>query len=363
MLTRSRKNPLFLIGIFAALAWLGGCASLPQYVPVEPPQLSVDQQARVGELVANKLIQMLGGPYYDRLLAADLNRLVSRQGARPLTIAVADRTAAELYPLPGGRVVVSRGLLAGVHSRKELDSILDRAAQLADDIYRKPVSRSMAETTDQVLSAAGSVYDPDAAAIRLARLYAKQPCEQSCLTAVRESPVMTGRTESTALPASIRRLAGLRPGFELLASAREYEQRDDLGKAIAVYLQAAATTPDEPYILGALGLAYLRAEQLQPARLHLQKAVALQPDYYRTLMGLGYLSLQQGKYQQANEILADSVRLLAVAENLFLLAEAREKSGDTHGAMALYRLVAESDPYGKLGRSAAARLVPTAGAQ
>jgi len=80
-------------------------------------------------------------------------------------------------------------------------------------------------------------------------------------------------------------------------------------------------------------------------------------------MGLGYLSLQLGKFQQANELLTKSVRLLAVAENLFLLAETREKSGDATGAAALYRLVVEADRYGKLGRSAAERLAQKAGAQ
>jgi tetratricopeptide (TPR) repeat protein len=363
MLTRTQINILSLHCLAAALIWLGGCAGLTQYGPAEPPLLSPDQQTRVGEIVAGKLIQVLGGPYHDERLAADLNRLSGLQAPRPPVIAVADRSAAELYPLLGGRIVMTRGLLARMRSRAELDSLLHYAAQLAGGVYRERMSRSMVETAGQVLSAKDSVYDPEAPAIRLARLFARNPCGQGCLAPALSGLAPVDRQGLHALPESVRRLAGLQPGFELLASARESEQRDDQGKAIATYLQAAAKTPDEPYILGALGLAYLRAEQLQPARLHLQKAVALQPDYYRTLMGLGYLSLQQEKYKQANEILADSVRLLAVAENLFLLAEAREKSGDTQGAMALYRLVAESDRYSKLGRSAAARLVPTAGAQ
>ncbi len=153
------------------------------------------------------------------------------------------------------------------------------------------------------------------------------------------------------------------PGYKLLADAREFESSNDQAQAIATYLQAASITPDEPRILGSLGLAYLRAGQLQPARLHLQKSVKLQPDYYRTQMGLGYLYLQLGKIRLANEALAVSVRMLPVTENLFLLAEAREKSGDTEGGMLLYQLVVESDRDSKLGRTSVNRLAQSAGSQ
>jgi tetratricopeptide (TPR) repeat protein len=363
MLTRIQIKTLALISFAIFLTWLGGCGGLTPPGPAAAPQLSAEQHVRAGAAAAEKLVQILGGPYHDKRLAADLNRLAARQASRPLVIAVADRSAAELYALPGERIVMTRGLLAGLRSRAELDSLLRYAAQLAGNAYRARLPRGMVEAAGQVLSTTNPVFDPDAPEIRLARLVAREPCAQDCLAPVLVDPARAGTPGSPPLPESVRRLAGLQPGFELLASAREYEQREDQGKAIATYLQAAAITPDEPYLLGALGLAYLRAGQLQPARLHLQKAVELQPDYYRTLMGLGYLSLQQGKYQQANELLAESVRLLAVAENLFLLAEARENSGDAAGAIALYRLVVEADRYGKLGRSAAERLAQTAGAQ
>ena len=122
-------------------------------------------------------------------------------------------------------------------------------------------------------------------------------------------------------------------------------------------------TPDEPRILRALGMAYLRAGQLQSARLHLQKAVKLQPDYYRSRMGLGYLYLQTGKLHLANQSLAESVGLLPVTENLFLLAEAREQSGDLKAALSLYKVIVDSDPDSKLGRSSASRLEQSAGGQ
>ena len=80
-------------------------------------------------------------------------------------------------------------------------------------------------------------------------------------------------------------------------------------------------------------------------------------------MGLGYLYLQQGKVSQANDELAESVRLLPVTENLFLLAEAREKGGDVEGGLSLYRLIVDKDPHSTLGRTAARRLAHAKGVQ
>lgn len=358
MLERICKVTLYTVCLVAALAWLGGCTGVTRHVPVEPPQMTTAQAARVGAAVESKLLQMLGGPYHDKALVVDLNRLARRQveGGRILKIAIADRSAPALYPLPGDRVIMTRGLLAGVSSKAGLEAILAHAAQLADKVYREPTTHSMVEATGQLLTTEESVYDPASASIRLARLFEQAPCEGDCLSPTRHAPGVPDAAGAGGLPEAVRRLAGLQAGYELLGAAREFERSGEQGKAVAGYLQAAAATPDEPQILASLGLAYLRAGQEQPARLHLQMAVNLQPDYYRTLMGLGYLHLQQGRLGEADQALTESVRLLAMAENLFLLAEVRQKNGDSDGAMALYRLVAEADRFGKLGRTSAERL-------
>lgn len=365
MLIRIYKNTLYTVCLFVALAWLGGCTGLTQYAPATRQQLTPAQEARVGAAVEVKLIQMLGGPYHDKTLTVDLNRLGSRHilGSHPFKISVADRSVPALYPLPGGRTIITRGLLTEVRNRAELESLLSYAVRLSNKVYEGRATHSMTEVTGELLSASDSMYDSDSAGIRLARLFEQGSCEQNCLAPIRDTDGVVGKVGSTGLPESVKQLSGLLPGYELLAAARKFEGADDQAQAIATYLQAAATAPDEPRILGSLGLAYLRAGQLQSARLHLQKAVKLQPDYYRTQMGLGYLYLQLGKIRRANEALADSVRMLPVAENLFLLAEARDKSGDVEGAMLLYRLVVESDRYSKLGRTSASRLAQSAGAQ
>ena len=361
--TTIQVNRMRLIWLGILLLWLSGCGGLQPYGPPEMQPLNAEQQSRVGSAVADKLIQLLGGPYQDTQLSVELNRLAAKLAPRPPLILVADRAAAELYPLPGGRVVMTRGLLSAVTSPAALDTLLRRSAGLAENAAGTISNPRHAEAVAQILAGKDSVYDPDAAAIRLARQFAEHPCGQACLDARPLRNTAAGTANLPPLPEAVRRLAPLQPGFDLLARARQYEQQDDQRRAIATYLQAATAAPDEANILGSLGLACLRAGQMQPARLHLKKAIALQPDYYRTLMGLGYLELQLGNYGMADELLAESIRLLAVAENLYLLAEAREKGGDREGAMALYRLVVNADRSGKLGKSAATRLAPSAGAQ
>ncbi len=358
---RIYKDTLYLACLLVILSWLVGCASLTQYAPVTAPQLTPAEEARVGVAVEGRLIQMLGGPYYDKNLANDLSQYL--QGDQRLKVSVADRSASALYPLPGARVIITRGFLAELNSRAELKSFLKYAASLSNNIYENRVTRAMAEATEKILSVSESTYDPESAAIRLARLLERESCEKDCLASTQPTGVVADKAGSTDLPESIKRFSDLQAGYELAASARKVEKADDQAKAIRLYLQAAATTADEPRILGSLGLAYLRAGQLQPARLHLQKAVKLQSDYYRTQMGLGYLYLQQGKFRQANQALARSVHLLPVTENLFLLAETREKSGDVKGAKSLYRVIVESDRTSKLGRTAAKRLKQSAGAR
>jgi tetratricopeptide (TPR) repeat protein len=362
MLKNLLRKLSFTSGLILVLA---GCTSLNQYIPAEPPPLTPSQQDKVGAAVESRLVQMLGGTYYDKELSADLNNLLksSGEGNSPFRITIADRSVAAFYPLPGNRVIISRGLLTGIEDSAELESLLTYAEQLANNIYRSKTTRSMVELTETVLTKNDTIYDPESATIRLARLFQQEACEQTCLAAATLGRSMDMTAKTAGLPASMTRLQELQPAYTLLATALEMEKSGHSGKAIATYLQAAAAGPDEPQILGSLGLAYLRAGQLQPARIHLQNAVKRQPDYYRTLMGLGYLFQQQGELPKANAFLSDSVRLLPTTENLFLLAEIREKIGDTKGAMALYRQVFEVDPDGKLGRTAASRLAEAAGTQ
>ena len=354
-------NILCLVGLGASLLLVAGCAGLVPRIPAEPLTLTSVEKGSLGEAIEARLVQMLGGPYYAPSLTTALKRacLDQSQGKDRCKITVADLSSPALYPLPGGHLILTRGLLAEITSDDDLSYLLEKGVALAEKVYEDYATREMNEAMTKQLAGQDSKYDPDATDIRLARLFKEAACEEECLALNRAT--RTGKSDATKLPDSVRRLATLRPGYELLSKARDFEKQGDEAQSIATYLQAATATPDEPRILRALGMAYLRAGQLQSARLHLQKAVKLQPDYYRSRMGLGYLSLKKGHLRQASQELAESVSLLPVTENLFLLAEVREKSGDLKEAMALYTIIVNADPDSKLGRSSGRRLAQATG--
>lgn len=344
-----------------ALTCFAGCANMDRYLPAEAPKLTAEQEVKVGTVTGDRLLQLLGGPHHDKDLAKEIESLVKldTEISGQLTVSLADKSASALYVLPGGRVVMTRGLLSEVSDQRDLKALLRHAAALNRTTSSVQATRASNKATMEILSMKESVYDPDSGSIRLARNIAERPCEGRCL----ESLLPSGVSNSEGVPESIRLLKELQPAYALLAEAQRLEKADNSKQAIIHYLKAAAMAPDEPHILSSLGMAYLRAGEMQTARLNLQKAVKLQPDYYKTRMGLGYLYLQQGKVQKANDELAESVRLLPVTENLFLLAEAREKSGDVEGSVSLYRLIAEKDSQSKLGRTAASRLARSKRAQ
>lgn len=151
-------------------------------------------------------------------------------------------------------------------------------------------------------------------------------------------------------------LTRTRQGYEIYDQARQLERQGQLNEAIETYHQALLEAPEQPLILCRLGVAYLRDEDIVPARRYLIKALNLQSDYYQTRLGLGYIYLKRQEYLKAREQLDAGFRLLPTLEGGYLLAEAREKTGDLAGARKLYAAVAKADPGGKLGKSAMARL-------
>ncbi len=409
------KKTILYLFMVPLLLWFSGCATLVQKLPTASPQLTLDQEIALGQAVRLRTTQLLGGPYLDEELEAYLNRWgrklgqVSARADLPYQFAVADRSEPGLFVLPAGQIVVTRGLLSELQSRDELIALLAHAiGHVDEDPFAGRATRSLAAASHEFLTSSpkGRQENPEALDVLLAKMLEKReyeldeeltadrialellakaglakdglavmlshcldnhtlkmglaenhPCSVGRLDALGLGSVApVGDSTGQSLPASFGRLKSLQTGYGLLVQAQTLEAEGKELQAIATYLQAATVAADEPRILGALGMAYLRAGQLQSARLHLQKAVGLQPDYYRTRMGLGYLYLQLNRFIEADSELTKSVELLPVPENLYLLAETREGLGDNNKAITLYRRVFEADRRSKLGRAAASRL-------
>ncbi len=151
-------------------------------------------------------------------------------------------------------------------------------------------------------------------------------------------------------------LRRLRQGYTLYDQARQFEGQGQLSKAIAGYLQAATAAPDQALILTALGTAYLKANDLVAGQQHLNRAVQLDGQYYRSRLGLGYVLLEQESYPRAVRELEASMALLPTLQGAYLLAGAYEGNRQIAQAVEMYRAVTTADAGGRLGQAAAERL-------
>lgn len=170
-------------------------------------------------------------------------------------------------------------------------------------------------------------------------------------------PLVTGEGQDTIeFDRAIRSLTLTRQGYSTYDMARTLEQKGHLAEAINLYHYALLEAPDESLIMSRLGLAYLRSEDLVPARRYLIKAVNRQDDYYQSHLALGYVYQQKQQHVKALEQLEAGFKLLPTPEGGYMLAEARENIGDFEGAVRLYKAVVKIDPKANLGRNAADRL-------
>ncbi|MFK5925499.1 MAG: hypothetical protein QM483_02605 [Desulfuromusa sp.] len=144
--------------------------------------------------------------------------------------------------------------------------------------------------------------------------------------------------------------------YVLYEQAHTAEVAGELKSAIELYHKAMQQAPKNGFLLTSLGMAYLRNEDTIPARRYLLKAISYDPGYYKPKLGLGYIYLQDQKFQKAMIQLEASLRLLPTVEGTFLLAEAKKARGNLPEARQLYQLVKQTDTNGKLGKAAATRL-------
>ncbi|BCR05253.1 hypothetical protein DESUT3_23220 [Desulfuromonas versatilis] len=277
---------------------------------------------------------------------------------------------------------VGMAVLSGVAGDTGLGTLAQQAGGLAANLIDKSYSRDQERESDAlgIDYMVRSGYDPQGAIqlqeffyrkieggaepMWLTGLFRSHPFSKERLDANRDYvrrqyPQTLNNPNYSLLPQPLQqataRLRSVKGAYELYDEARKLEGQGNLSGAVASYLKAAAAAPEESLILTGLGMAYLKAEDTQSARRHLQKAAQLQPEYFLTRLGLGYAYLQGGQNPQAVSELEASMKLLPTLQGAYLLAEGYEKTGQRQKALSLYQDVAKADPNGKLGQAAAKR--------
>ncbi len=97
---------------------------------------------------------------------------------------------------------------------------------------------------------------------------------------------------------------------ELLQEVFETAEEFNAGDTFERVQTMLEKSPDDAHLLTALANMALNAEQVQPAKNHYQRAVALKPNLARAQYGLGSILLFEGQFAQAETALSAAVALM-----------------------------------------------------
>jgi len=414
------------------IALVTGCAMNPVTGRSElvSSQLSTSEQVDLGMHTFPAVIQQMGGEVPDLQLQGYVQKVGSllvtagHRAELDFQFRVVNQPLPNAFSLPGGYVVITRGLLAHLENEAQLAAVLGHAiahvtakhvlqggrhkqiaqfaaalsgrggdagfsplalqtGKVASLLLDNRFTREQEQEADRLGSdymvAAG--YDPmGAIGVQgiFDRKFDRERHPDWMDNLFRTHPYSSKRPESNrdhimtthaavvgspgaatgeeAFSEAVRYVVETEPGYQIYSQALSQEAAGEPNLAIQTLHEALKSAPDEALIHTAIGLAYLRQEDLLSARRYLRQAVGLDSDHYQPQLGLGYVYLKREEFARAITFLERSVARLATNQGVFLLGEAYLASGQKGEATLRYRSVADFEPQGRLGQAAARRL-------
>ena len=368
--------------LFAALTWLSGCAVNPVTGKNELSLVSEAQELSIGKQQYAPMRQAQGGDYVvDPKLTAYVNEVGQRLAAvsdrkLPYEFHVLNNSVPNAWALPGGKIVLNRGLLTELGSEAELAAVLGHeithaaakhtarsmsrgmllqgammasviatqgsdyaqlaqlgaglGAQLVTQKYGRDAEREADYYGMQYMSRAG--YDPQGA-VELQKTFVKlsEGRQQDWLSGLFSShPPSQERVQNNLktlaeLPAGgddgkqrfQTRLAHLKktmPAYEAYDKGRKALAKGDLVKARQLAKKAQAIEPREAHFEALLGDIEQQRGNSRSALQHYNKAISFNSDFFYYHLQKGLLSQQVGNRQQAKQSLDKSIKLLPTAD-------------------------------------------------
>lgn len=377
--------------IFAAVTVCLGLlsCSLPRDAEIETAR----DLSAVEQRIAKYAVQHLGGLHPDSQLESTLTamtgRLAESCGLSSEGLSLRIVFDAPGYPrrLPGGDILIGRERLLAVQSDFEVAALLvsrlltpapktEQYALLLERLARQSdsfeTSLQIAEAVPGILKQSATADSSDGALQAVVSClgrtgYGQVPARslEALLTASASFPAASDAAAQWAEPicppvADVLTSRLLNPtqcrAYALYRRAQALEQIGQLNEALEIYHRAMRAEPDQAFWLCRLGIAYLRRDDPVPAHRYLTRAERLDDQDYQTQLALGYLHLEDHRWDQAEQALERSFELLPTLQGGFLLAEVKRQQGDTPAAVELYRAVRESAPGSRLARVAGERL-------
>lgn len=368
--------------LFTAITWLGGCAVNPVTGKNELNLVSEAQELSIGEQQYAPMRQAQGGDYVvDPKLTAYVEEVGQRLAAvsdrkLPYEFHVLNNSVPNAWALPGGKIVLNRGLLTELSSEAELAAVLGHeithaaakhtarsmsrgmllqgammasviatqgsdyaqlaqlgaglGAQLVTQKYGRDAEREADYYGMQYMSRAG--YDPQGA-VELQKTFVKlsEGRQQNWLSGLFSShPPSQERVQNNVktlaeLPAAgddgkqrfQARLAHLKktmPAYEAYDKGRKALAKGELVKARQLAKKAHSIEPREAHFEALLGDIEQKRGNSRSALQHYNKAISLNSNFFYYHLQKGLLSQQVGNRQQAKQSLDKSIKLLPTAD-------------------------------------------------
>lgn len=405
-----------LLVLLAGLSLLTGCAVNPVTGKKELSLVSEAQELSIGEQQYGPMRQAQGGDYVvDPAVTAYVNEVGQRLAAvsdrkLPYEFHVLNSSVPNAWALPGGKIVINRGLLTELGSEAELAAVLGHeithaaakhtargmsrsmllqgallatvvasqgkeyaqlaqtgaslGAQLITRKYGRDAEREADYYGMLYMSRAG--YDPRGA-VELQKTFLKlsEGRAQDWLSGLFAShPPSRERVENNLqtlaqLPPGgddgkrrfATRLAHLRqtqPAYEAYDQGRKSLAENRLDEAARLARRALHIEPREAHFHALLGDIALKQEQTETARKRYSEAIALNNHFFYYYLQRGLVNEQLGRKQRARQDLDRSIKLLPTANAYNALGDmARDEQRFSEAKQYYARAAADQSAAGK----------------
>lgn len=342
---------------------------------------------------------------------------VSDRPELPYEFVVLNNSVPNAWAMPGGKIAFNRGLLYELNNEAELAAVMGHeivhaaarhgakgiergiflqgamiavgigaqnsnygnlivgGAQLGAQLTSSKYGRDAESEADfygmQYMKKAG--YDPSAAVtlqeafVRLSQgqksdfvsgLFASHPPSPERVIANKKTLAQLGAGGDLGVANYQKKVAATKasqPAYAAYDAGVAALAKGDTAKATQLAKQAIGIEPREAHFQELLGDIALTEKKPQEAIAFYDKAIKLQPDYFKPYVQTGIALFSLGKKAEAEPFLNKANSLLPTAPSHALLGELAEVRGDTDGALKHYQMAAGSDS--DIGRQAKIRAV------
>ena len=149
------------------------------------------------------------------------------------------------------------------------------------------------------------------------------------------------------------KLKATQPAYKAYDEGVKALQKGDTATATKLAQQAMAGEPREARFHELLGDVAMTQKNAAAALPHYQKAIALQPNYFKPHVQTGIALYNLNRKAEAEKYLTNSITMLPTAPAHFLLGSIAEERGDMDGALKNYAMAGSSNS--DIGKEAVAR--------